>query len=180
MSNPLCRHVQNYLRGRHWRKLIFFFEAKLCAYMEPYGNKMRASDAVYKAFTKANAMEGWSFKSVQIQLQTDGYNCGAWIVVLDEAIIDYVGSPGFGAVTFDAFSTFLAAWLKDRDVSNLFAVARAQLGDATALNEKFITDERDGHREALSTAAAAGKLEDYRKGSRYDTFAGKGNAAADG
>lgn len=145
-------------------------------YIEPYGSPLRSSAALSKAFSQ-DMPEGWTISSIEVKLQTDGYNCGVWIVVLDEAILAYIASTNFATAGAAGFSGHLADWLATRGISDLRRLAAGKSRVAGAANLKFISEKRCEMRELLLAAAHAGKLDSYRDGSRFELFAGKGRAA---
>ena len=100
----------------------------------------------------------------------------ARITVADQAFIAYVDSDEFGHGTF---GSFLAHWLADRGVTDLFTLSGSAAGRAPliARNEKFIAEQRSCMRRQLLSAARTGQLV-YQDGPLVDVFVAEGTSAA--
>lgn len=100
----------------------------------------------------------------------------ARITVVDQAFVAYVDSDEFGRGTF---GSFLACWLADRGVTDLFTLSGRAAGRAPliARNEKFIAEQRSSMRSQLLSAARTGQLV-YQDGPQVDVFVTEGTSAA--
>ena len=164
--------MQSFVKELHWHKLIFSFEEKVLYYWEPYGSRLRASSPFMTAFEThvASLGQGWRFVSIEVKFQTDGWNCGVWTTVADQAFIAYTDSTSFGTSTF---ASFLIAWggRMGRGIIDLNTVRGSGSGRRAAVegNVRFINQERDRLRDLLSAAAREGKLA-WDDGPRHDDF----------
>lgn len=100
----------------------------------------------------------------------------ARITVADRAFVAYVDSDEFGR---GAFGSFLARWLADRGVTDLFTLSgrAASRVPLVARNEKFIAEQRSSMRDELLSAARTGRLV-YSDGPLVDVFVAEGTDAA--
>ena len=96
-------------------------------------------------------------------LQTDGWNCGPWTVMVARAFAAYMDSSSFGQ---GVFASFLVAWLKE--AGGVEDLRNADEG-SSSINQRFIDEERVRMRTLLFEAAVDGKLA-YTEGSRLDVF----------
>ena len=104
--------VQPYSVNRlHWHTLFLCFTEKVCYHFEGFGEDMEEEMVV--AFTKLLSAHNWELISIDMQLQSDGCNCGVWIQVARDAYVDYTESEDFGTRTFVAF---FEQWLQQRGV----------------------------------------------------------------
>lgn len=118
------------------------------------------------------------FESIQVKFQTDGWNCGVWTLVVDEAFAAYCDSAYYGKGTFGSFLTTWAA-RRGRGVVDLNAVrGSGSRRDAVTGNEKFIREERKRVRERLLFAAMEKRLP-LNDGPRVDIFVEEGTVSTD-
>lgn len=95
---------------------------------------------------------------------------------MDRAFVAYVDSDKFGRGTF---GSYLAGWMADRGVTDLFTVSGSAQARAPTIrrNAKFIAEQRNSMRDQLHRAACTGQLT-YHNGPMVDVFVPDGVAAA--
>ena len=111
-------------------------------------------------------------------LQTDGWNCGPWVLTVDESFIAYMDSSDFGK---GVFGIFMTSWFGERargvvDLRTLASRGAAR-GKAVQANITFINSERDRMRALLFSAAMDEKLP-YNDGPILDVFIANGGKEA--
>ena len=119
--------------------------------------------------------DGWRFDSIEVKLQTDGFQCGVWDVVVDLAFVAYADSDTFDDGTF---ASFLVSWLADRGVTDLHSIrGNGDRGSRVERNARFVSEQRKLFREQLLEAAKTGKLA-WQNGPLIDIFVQEGREAA--
>lgn len=101
--------------------------------------------AIDTVIAEAGAGPRPKLRAMQLRLQSDGWNCGVWAVVLVEKLIGFVDAGGSGSL-----DDFVRADTRFVDMS-------AQVGqkkrEADARNKAFIGAQRDRFRTELRDAA---------------------------
>jgi len=147
--------VGDYCAGGHWYKLIFCSSEGAVYCFEAVGRPLGLRHKLRLELNAAFAALGvvWDILPLPYQLQdfgTDGWNCGVWLHVVDELLVDYIDSDAFGS---RAFGRCFESEQRFRPMN-----LRGSGASARRLNDAFIATERDRLREALAAAAAAGTL----------------------
>mmetsp|Transcript_16095 Transcript_16095/g.51367 ORF Transcript_16095/g.51367 Transcript_16095/m.51367 type:complete len:453 (-) Transcript_16095:205-1563(-) len=148
LAEPLA---QVFCSGSHWHVLIVLARCADVIYWEATGGSaaLRARHPLFSAIDTVIAEAGAGprpkLRAMQLRLQSDGWNCGVWAVVLVEKLIEFVDAGGSGSL-----DDFMRADTRFVDMS-------AQVGqkkrEADARNKAFIGAQRDRFRTELRDAA---------------------------
>ena len=127
--------------GLHWRQLIFCFPERTLYYFEGFGGEPNGVDAanLMRAFKSILKPRGWRIESVRLELQTDGVNCGVWVIVCRDCFLVYAASDVFGT---GQFASYMAQWLVEKgvcDIKPLSGIARRRARQA---NDSYIVKQR--------------------------------------
>ena len=124
--------------------------------------------ALTKAFnsTIKERFEGWELVNLKVGLQTDGWNCGVWIVVLARAFAAYVESSSFGG---GGFGDFVIAWIRQQQGGEGVCDLNAADTVDTGGNVSYVEAMRVECRDLLYEAAVDDKLS-YTDGPILDVF----------
>eukprot|EP00966_Prymnesium_polylepis_P291357 6729926-Prymnesium_polylepis.1 len=114
------------------------------AALQSCGGALHGTHHIRVAIGHAMGKRPWVFQNLQLLYQTDEWNCGVWLHVMDENITEYIDSSYFGQ---RMLREFLAQDRRCRPL-NMLGAAEVRFF-ATERNARFIDRMRNKIREYL-------------------------------
>ena len=140
-----------YCESRHWLQLLAIAPIKRVIYHNPYGGELGKTRIVRCFNISKGPLNGWSFESASVSLQSCTWECGAWEDWVSEVAADYVQGADY-SLTF-------ASYMQSRpEITPLNGLKSTALDRAKAKNNAFIGQRRCNARSLLQSADEQGLL----------------------
>jgi hypothetical protein len=75
--------------GEHWRAVFIDGPAKTVFYWDPLYEAYFGPGNVPGAFRNAFTSQGWVHKQLKMRVQSDGFQCGVWVSVFQQIVLQY-------------------------------------------------------------------------------------------